>query len=237
MDKKTILITGASGGLGEAMADYFYNQGHKLILHHFEHPLKLKENDRVKHIQADLTNYTAIKDMFEALRAEEPLLDVVINNAGISKSAVSWKVDKKDWEETIALNLSAPFYIIQQAIPWMRENNFGRIINISSVVAQTGVLGTSAYAASKAGLIGLTKTLSKELISFNITVNALSLGYFNKGMIRDVPDEFREEILKTIPAKELGSPLSICKTIDFLTQQETAYITGQTININGGLYN
>jgi len=236
MDKKIIFITGASGGLGEAMAKHFYALGHQLILHHNENAISLEENNQIKHVKADLTDETEIQAMFEEIKTSFDRIDVVINNAGISKSGISWKTNSDDWSETIALNLTAPFKIVQHTIPLMRKNNWGRIINITSVVAQTGVIGTSAYAASKAGIIGLTKTLSKELIPFNITTNALALGYFDKGMIRDIPTELKEQIINTIPAKELGQPKVICKTIEFLMQNEAHYVNGQTINLNGGLF-
>jgi NAD(P)-dependent dehydrogenase (short-subunit alcohol dehydrogenase family) len=236
MDKKIIFITGASGGLGEAIAKYFLQQGHQLILHHNENPIGIEESNSVTHVKADLTNDEDLQKMFNKINNTVSHIDVLINNAGISKSSISWKTSTQDWDETIALNLTAPFKIAQRAIPLMRKNNWGRIINITSVVAQTGVVGTSAYAASKAGIIGLTKTLSKELIPFNITTNALALGYFDKGMIRDIPTELKEQIIDTIPAKELGQPAIICKTIDFLMQNEAHYINGQTLNLNGGLF-
>ena len=118
----------------------------------------------------------------------------------------------------------------------MRERKYGRIINISSVVAQAGAIGTAAYAASKAGLLGLTKTQSKELAGSGITVNALALGYFSTGMIGDVPSEMQEEIIKTIPLKKLGDPETVCKTIEWLISDESAYITCQVINLDGGMY-
>lgn len=236
MDKKIIFITGASGGLGEAMANYFLALGHQLILHHNEHPIRIDESSNVTHVKADLTDDQELQSMFDKIKGAVNHIDVLINNAGISKSSISWKTSSDDWDETIALNLTAPFKIAQHTIPLMRKNNWGRIINITSVVAQTGVIGTSAYAASKAGIIGLTKTLSKELIPFNITTNALALGYFDKGMIRDIPTELKEQIIDTIPSKELGQPKVICKTIEFLMQNEAHYINGQTINLNGGLF-
>ena len=236
MDKKIIFITGASGGLGEEIAKHFLQFGHQLILHHNENPIRIEESDQVTHVKADLTDDEDLHLMFEKISDTASHIDVLINNAGISKSSISWKTSKEDWDETIALNLTAPFKTTQHTIPLMRKNNWGRIINITSVVAQTGVIGTSAYAASKAGIIGLTKTLSKELIPFNITSNALALGYFDKGMIRDIPTELKDQIIDSIPAKELGQPKVICKTIEFLIQNEAHYINGQTINLNGGLF-
>jgi NAD(P)-dependent dehydrogenase (short-subunit alcohol dehydrogenase family) len=118
----------------------------------------------------------------------------------------------------------------------MRANGFGRIINITSVVAQTGAIGTAAYSASKAGLIGLTKTIAKEVAVNGITVNALALGYFETGMIADVPDERLQQIVSTIPMGRLGSTQTVCSAIDWLITEEAGYITGQVINLNGGMY-
>jgi NAD(P)-dependent dehydrogenase (short-subunit alcohol dehydrogenase family) len=161
---------------------------------------------------------------------------VLINNAGISKSNISWKTTAEEWNQTMAINLNAPFFLSQAVIPSMRSNAFGRIINITSVVAQTGFAGTSAYAASKAGLIGLTKTLSKELAKFQISVNAIALGYFNSGMIEDVPAEVQTELLKQVPMNALGNPEILAKTIEFLISDEAGFVTGQTLNLNGGMY-
>jgi len=149
---------------------------------------------------------------------------------------MSWKTDYDAWKETLAINLDAPFLLSKAIIPSMRSNKFGKIINISSVVAQTGAIGTAAYAASKAGLIGLTKTMSKELALNNISVNALALGYFKVGMIDDVPQEMQQAIIETIPKKELGNPSAVCKTIEWLISDEAEYVTGQIINLNGGMY-
>ena len=123
-------------------------------------------------------------------------IDAVINNAGISNNGMSWKTSGENWNNSIAVNLTGPFYISKHVIPHMRNNNSGRIIFMSSIVAETGFIGTAAYAASKAGLLGLTKTLSKELANKNITVNAIALGYFNTGMINDVSLELQGELEK-----------------------------------------
>ena len=161
---------------------------------------------------------------------------MLINNAGLSHSSMSWKTSADSWRSTMALNLDAPFYLAKFSIPFMREAKSGSIINISSIVAQTGFIGTASYAASKAGLIGLTKTLSKEVAASGINVNALALGYFNTGMINDVPEEMKETITENIPMKKLGDPATVCKTIEYLISKEAKYVTGQTINLNGGMY-
>jgi len=233
---KVILLTGASGGLGTAMSEYLHKSGYYLALHFHENMPTLAESETVQHFQADLRNPDEIEAMVDAIRSVFGRIDVVINNAGISRNGMSWKLDFEDWEESIAVNLSAPFYVCKFSIPFMREQNWGRIINISSVVGQTGYIGTSAYAASKAGLFGLTKTLSKELAAFNITSNALAFGYFDQGMIDDVSDDLKQEIITQIPMKRLGDMQSIEATLDFILNEKSSYFTGQVLNLNGGMY-
>ena len=191
---KVILITGASGGMGKELSKWFYSKGYSLALHYHIHPIEIQESSKVKLFQADLTEENQVNELVKGVIDAFGKIDVVINNAGISKSAMSWKTEVLDWKQTLALNLDAPFFMSKAVIPYMRAKKTGRIINVSSIVAQTGFIGTSAYAASKAGLLGLTKTLSKELASSGITVNALALGYFNVGMIEDVPVEMQEEL-------------------------------------------
>ena len=236
MEQKVILITGASGGMGSALAELFSNENVLLALQFNTNAIKIPESDSIAHFQANLTNESEVEKLVSQVISKFGRIDVLINNAGISKSSMSWKTDLETWRETMAINLDAPFFLSKHVIPGLRTQKSGRIINISSVVAQTGFIGTSAYAASKAGLIGLTKTLSKELSSSGITVNALALGYFNVGMIDDVPLDLQTEIISTIPAKKLGEPKTVFKTIHWLISDEGSYVTGQTINLNGGLF-
>ena len=233
---KVILLTGASGGLGSEMASYLNEQGYKLALHFNTHEVILPESETVQHFQADLMDEIQIKAMIDAVVAVFGKIDVVINNAGVSRNGISWKLDSMDWDESIAINLTAPFLITKYALPFMRKNGWGRVVNITSVVGQTGFVGTAAYAASKSGLLGLTRTLSKEVASNGITVNNLSLGYFNKGMIDEVSEELQGEIIQTIPLKRLGEPKSIFAALDFVLSNEADFYTGQTLNLNGGMY-
>lgn len=234
--EKVILITGASGGMGNALAELLASGNNALALHYNTHPVSLNESDTIAHFQADLTREDEVERMVSDVLKRFGRIDVLINNAGISKSSMSWKTDADAWRQTMAVNLDAAFYVSKAVIPTMRTQKSGRMINISSVVAQTGFIGTAAYAASKAGLIGLTKTLSKELIGAGITVNVLALGYFNVGMINDVPDDLRQIVVDSIPAKKLGSPETVYQTIQWLLTEEAGYVTGQTINLNGGMY-
>jgi NAD(P)-dependent dehydrogenase (short-subunit alcohol dehydrogenase family) len=235
MERKVIVITGATGGLGSAMVKHFEKQNVRLALHTFQQePFDVA----CEHawFKADLRDSHQIDTLIAAILANFGRIDVLINNAGISKDGMSWKLSDTDFNEVVAVNLTAPFKLIKGFLPKMREQNFGRIISISSVVAQTGVVGTAAYAASKAGLIGLTKTVSKETATCGITVNCLALGYFDVGMIDDVNPEMQAQIIQTIPQLRLGTVPTILGTIDWLITEEASYITGQTISLNGGLF-
>ena len=236
MEKKKILITGASGGMGTALTKWFLQEGYHLLLHYFDHVPQTPESENVTHHRADLRDSDQIDQMMDEIANLFGGVDVLINNAGISRSGMSWKISEDDWKDTMEVNLNAPFRLSQGVIPSMRSKKYGRIINISSVVAQTGNVGTAAYAASKAGLIGLTKTLSKELAASGISVNALALGYFETGMIADVPLDQQAQIIQGIPAGRLGSTDTVCKSVEWLLSDEAAYVTGQVINLNGGLH-
>lgn len=236
MEKKVIVITGASGGMGTALTNWFIQQDYNLVLHSHSSQITLPAAENVLLITGDLREEKTAQELIDGALERYGRIDVVINNAGISRSAMSWKTEFEAWKETMAINLDAPFLVSKAVIPHMRAQKSGSIINISSVVAQTGAIGTAAYAASKAGLIGLTKTLSKELASANINVNALALGYFNTGMIEDVPTELQAEIIKTIPMNRLGDPETVCKTIEWLIADESRYVTGQVVNLNGGMF-
>jgi len=232
---RTILIMGSSGGLGKHLTDFFADKDVRLALHYFENkPTKVPANAQL--FKADIRKEKEVKDLIDSVIKSFNTIDIIVNNAGISKSEMSWKASQQNWEDTIAINLTGPFYVAKHALPHMRENQFGRIIFMSSIVAQTGFIGASAYGASKAGLIGLTKSMAKEVANKNITVNSIALGYFNAGMINDVPAQMQEELMKQIPMNELGDPVQLAKLIEYLSTDEAAYLTGQTLNLNGGLY-
>ena len=235
MEQKVILITGATGGLGKAMVKHFETQNVSLALQYHEQELYDVKGEYAW-FQADLRNTEDISILLENVLEHFGRVDVLINNAGISRNGMTWKLDENDWNEVMAVNLTAPFLLMKGVLPSMRVNKYGRIISISSVVAQTGVAGTAAYAASKAGLLGLTKTVSKETAASGITVNALALGYFDQGMISEVSEEQQEQIRLQIPKQRLGSVDTILTTLDWLLNPAADYVTGQTISLNGGLH-
>ncbi|MDX1351283.1 MAG: SDR family oxidoreductase [Putridiphycobacter sp.] len=233
---KTILIVGSSGGLGTALTDFFIQQKCQLVLHFYTKRPEVQESENTMLISANIADEDEVKSMMKSISDRFGKLDIVINNAGVSISEISWKTKLSNWDKTIAVNLTGPFLVSKYAVPIMKSSSWGRIIFISSIVAQTGFVGTSAYAASKAGLLGLTKSLAKEVAPKGITVNAIALGYFNVGMIADVPDVLKANIVESIPNKALGDPKQLFETIQFIISENSDYLTGQTINLNGGLY-
>lgn len=233
--KRTMLIMGASGGLGKHLTEFFGNEELNLALHyHSNKPTNIPNG--AKTYQADIRDEKEIERMIKEVNADFGGVDILINNAGISKSEISWKATEDAWNDTMAINLSGPFFVAKHVLPHMRQSGFGRIIFMSSIVAQTGFVGASAYGASKAALIGLTKSMSKELANKGVTVNAIALGYFNAGMINDVPDELQQELIQNIPANSLGDPQQLAALMNYLISDKASYLTGQTLNLNGGLY-
>ena len=239
---KTLLLTGASGGVGRELIKPLADAGYNLALHYHEKIDELEaEIDRVKPkvkvacFKADLTRESDVVEMIDSINSHFGGVDVLVNNAGISLNAMSWKMDLVDWQKSLDTNLTTAFLCTKHVIPNMRKNEWGRIIHVSSVVAQIGVAGASAYAASKSALFGFTKSVAKEVANKNITVNTMSYGYLDAGMINSLSEEFQEELKNQIPQHRLGPVENVAQTILFLASPEANYITGQTININGGL--
>jgi 3-oxoacyl-[acyl-carrier protein] reductase len=241
---KNILLIGASGGLGKHLTLGLAGAGYNLALHYNDNPDKVQETSssipnkevKIMHYKADITDENSVKQMVEKVKNDFGSIDILINNAGVSINAMSWKLPLEDWNRVIAVNLTGPFLCTKYVLPVMRENNLGRIIYISSVVSQIGVAGTAAYSATKAGLGGLCKTVSKETLKNNITANIVSLGYFEAGLLYQIPEEIRNQIRESIPLKKFGDPSEIVECVLFICSDKSSYLTGQTINLNGGLY-
>lgn len=243
-NRPTLLLVGASGGVGKAIMNDLAKAGFNLALHYLSDDEALKAQQQelqalgaeVMLVKANITQEAEVEAMIQGVENHFGSIDVLLNNAGVTKSGMTWKLGADVWDETIAVNLTGPFLCIKHVLKGMRERGFGRIISMTSVVAQTGVAGTSAYAASKAGLIGMTKSIAKEVANKDITVNCISLGYFDAGMLYEIPEPLRESIRQTIPRQSFGKPEAISKTVVYLSSKESHYITGQTINLNGGLH-
>lgn len=183
-------------------------------------------------VELDLASPESIKAAF----AKAGKVDILVNNAGITKDALALRMKKDDWDAVLAINLTGAFLAIQQVLHPMMKERWGRIINISSVVAEAGNPGQTNYVASKAGLIGLTKSLAQEMASRNITVNAIAPGFIETNMTAVLSPELKENMLSHIPLKRFGRAEEIAAAVKFLASEEAGYITGHVLNVNGGMY-
>ena len=238
-DKKA-LITGASGGIGKEIARVLVEYDAEVCIsgRNVEELNGLKESlgGKCHIIQCDLSNKNEISELVS--KSEEVLgqIDILVNNAGITKDNIFLRMSEQEWEDVLNINLNSTFNILKLITKGMVKRKYGRIINISSVVGATGGAGQVNYAASKAGLIGLTKSLSQELATRNITVNCIAPGFIETPMTEKLDDNRKDIIISSIPANRIGTPKDLSSAVIFLASQESSYITGQTIHINGGLY-
>lgn len=221
-----IIITGASKGIGQFLYNKYINSGIDVI----GTCNTTSNNDLIK---LDVTNENEVIDFYNKLPISINELSL-INCAGVNANSLTKKFDINSFKNVIDVNLIGTFLMTKHALSIMLEIRFGRIINISSVVPQIGIPGTAAYSASKSALWGLSKTIAAENANKNITCNSLNLGYFNVGMIKEVPEAALEKILADIPMQKLGDPINIYNAVEFLRTSD--YITGTSLDINGGLY-
>jgi 3-oxoacyl-[acyl-carrier protein] reductase len=233
------LVTGASGGIGEAVARALHAQGAIVGLHGTRvEKLEALANDlgdRVKLFPADLSDREAVKALGQKAEADLEGVDILVNNAGITKDGLFVRMSDADWDAVIEVNLTAVFRLTRELThPMMRRRN-GRIINISSVVGVTGNPGQANYCASKAGLIGFSKSLAQEIATRNVTVNAVAPGFIESAMTDKLNDKQKEAIMAAIPAKRMGTGEEVASAVVYLASNEAAYITGQTIHVNGGM--
>jgi NAD(P)-dependent dehydrogenase (short-subunit alcohol dehydrogenase family) len=226
-----ILITGASRGIGKFFIERFINQGER-VYGTYNHTIP--EEKFLSHFsKVDISVFQEVQNWVAQLPKTSSNI-VLLNCAGTNYNAFAHKADPSKWADVIKTNLIGTFNVINSVLPAMREQNYGRIVNFSSVVAQVGIPGTSAYAASKSALWGLSKSIAIENSKKGITINNLNLGYFNIGMIGDVPEEFQAVIKSKIPTGEFGNPENIWNAVQFIIKSD--YLNGSSIDINAGLY-
>jgi len=242
---KTALITGASGGIGGAIAKALYGQGATVVLSGTRvealEALKseldsLNGTGRAFVAQANLSDSASVEGLPKA--AEEAAgagIDILVNNAGITKDNLFMRMKDEEWDQVIAVNLTAAFRLSRGVLRGMMKKRWGRIIQISSVVGATGNPGQGNYAAAKAGLVGMTKSLAAEVASRNITVNAVAPGFIQTAMTEVLTDQQKEMISQRIPAGRMGMPEEIAAAVTYLASPEAAYVTGETIHVNGGM--
>ena len=236
---KTALVTGASGGIGAAIAKALHAQGATVALSgtRAEALEKLKGGlgERVHVIPCNLSIPEEVEKLVPAAEAAMGSLDILVNNAGITRDGLAMRMKDEDWAQVIDVNLTAGFRLARAAMRSMMKRRYGRIIAITSVVGATGNAGQSNYAASKAGIIGMTKALAQELASRNVTVNAIAPGFIATPMTDTLNDKQKEAIIGKVPAGRLGTPEDVAAATVFLASAEAAYVTGQTLHVNGGM--
>ncbi len=240
----TALVTGGTRGIGRTVANALARQGYQVYFTYVSRPELAREvcaeieetGGRAESFQLDASDWDAAADFFKSEIKDKVRLDVLVNNAGITKDGLLVRMKREQWEQVLNVNLTGSFICLQQAAKIMMKQRYGRIINITSVVGQMGNAGQANYAASKAGMIGLTKSAALELAPRGITVNAVAPGFIETDMTTALTDEVRAKYLENIPAGALGSARDIASAITFLASPETGYITGQVLGVNGGLY-
>jgi 3-oxoacyl-[acyl-carrier protein] reductase len=243
MTNRTALVTGASRGIGRACALALVESGVRVAVaaRNIEQLESLAAEIRSSNREAfvvpmDLTDPESIKQAIAKTTQDFGPIAILVNNAGITKDGLALRMKKPDWDVVIATNLTGAFIAIQQVLPGMMRERWGRIINISSLVGEMGNAGQANYAASKAGLIGLTKSIAQEMGSRNITVNAVAPGYVETDMTHGLSEELKEKMLANIPLKRIGRPEDVAAAVRFLASEEAGYITGHVLDVNGGLY-
>jgi NAD(P)-dependent dehydrogenase (short-subunit alcohol dehydrogenase family) len=225
------IITGVSGGLGEYLVRTLRQDSSIIGTYYNNKPVAVYPN--VTYCHVDVKDSQSISAFTQQVSDKLDKITLV-NLAGVSLDGMGHKMKESFWDTVIDVNLKGTFLMCKSLLPYMREQKWGRIINIASVVGQVGIPGTVAYSSSKAGVTGLTRTLAVENAPMNITVNTLALGYFNTGMINEIKPEIQELLKRTIPMRQLGHPKNLISAIRFLVDSD--YTTGSIININGGLY-
>ncbi|MFL5259952.1 MAG: 3-oxoacyl-[acyl-carrier-protein] reductase [Hyphomicrobiales bacterium] len=236
---KTALVTGATGGIGEAIAKALHSQGATVALSGTRtaalDEMKERLNERVHIFACNLAKPEEVEKLVPEAEGAMGTLDILVNNAGVTRDGLAMRMKDAEWAEVIEINLTAGFRLARAAVRGMMKRRSGRIIGITSVVGVTGNAGQANYAASKAGMIGMTKALAQELAGRSITVNCIAPGFIATAMTEALNEKQREAIIARVPMARLGSPAEIAAAAVYLASDEAAYVTGQTIHVNGGM--
>ncbi len=236
---KVALVTGGSRGIGKAIVEVFSKEGAKVAFFYTkesEEIKKLEKKGEIFPINCDVRDFEAVKLAFENISKRFGPLSILVNNAGITRDALFVRMSEKDWDEVLEVNLKGTFNCTRVAIRQMMKKREGSIINISSVAGQMGNPGQANYSASKAGIVGFTKSLAREYGRYGIRVNAISPGFIETSMTEKIPEDKRKEVKSQIPLGRFGSPYEVANLALFLASDYSSYITGQVIGVNGGLY-
>ncbi len=235
------LITGGTRGIGKAIALKLKSDGYKIILNHYgaDHDdlaQQLASQENCPLYEWDISNFDDCMKHTKEIEEKYGAIDILINNAGITSDSFLHKMEKKNWDSVININLSGVFNMCRSVIEKMRERSFGRIVNISSINGLVGVMGQTNYSASKAGIIGFSRSLAMESASKHITVNCVAPGYIDTEMTQKIAEDIRKKISDSIPMKRFGKPEEIASAVAFLVRDDSGFITGETLSVNGGAH-
>ena len=241
--EKSALITGATRGIGKQIAITLAKQGYNIALNYRKENEELENTKKeieeigvqVLAVKGDVANFEDCENFVKQVIERFGQIDVLVNNAGITKDMLLIRMKKEDFEQVIDTNLVGTFNVTKNVVPYMMKARSGRIINISSVVGISGNAGQTNYSASKAGIIGFTKSLAKEIASRKILVNAVAPGFIETNMTDVLKDDVKQEIAKNIPLKRMGTAQDVANVVKFLASDDSSYITGQVINVDGGM--
>jgi 3-oxoacyl-[acyl-carrier protein] reductase len=236
---KKILVTGATGGIGKTLVQKFVSlEGNVLATGTKTEKLDAlkKEFPNINILKFDISDHSKIEEFIENVASQLVGLDILVNNAGINMDNLSLRMKDDEWKKVIDLNLGSTFFLCKYGIKKMLKNKYGRIVNITSIVGHTGNLGQSNYAASKAAIVGMSKSLAIEYAKKNITINCVSPGFIQSKMTDGIVESIKAVLTSRIPMARLGKGEDVANTVAFLTSDAASYITGQTIHVNGGMY-
>ena len=239
LEGKCALITGASGGIGGSIARALYAQGAKVALSGTRiDPLKALADDlgdRAFIVPCNLSDVASVKALPQTASEEMGGIDILVNNAGITKDNLFMRMSDDDWHQVINVNLTSTMHLMKSVMRTMMKQRFGRIINITSIVGVTGNAGQVNYAASKAGMIGMTKSFAQEIATRGITANCIAPGFIETAMTAELPENVIKNMLDAIPQGRMGQADEVAASVAFLASNEASYITGQTLHVNGGM--
>jgi len=243
MKGQTAVITGGGRGIGKAIAESFARRGANIVVADVILDIAKEAADQISSLgvktlplKADVSKAAEVSAMFESAAKEFQRVDVLVNNAGITRDGLLMRMSEEDWDAVMAINLKGTFLCCKDAVRIMAKQRYGRIINISSVVGFMGNAGQANYTASKAGVIGLTKTIAREYASRGVTVNAVAPGFIKTAMTDALPENIKNEMMKIIPLARFGTIEDVAEAVAFFASAGAGYITGQVIHVNGGMY-
>ena len=240
---KIAVVTGSAQGIGQAIATTLAQEGADVVVADLdanrceETVARIQQlGQKAMAVSVNVGDWDQVKDMIARVLKDWDRIDILVNNAGITRDGLLLRMKEEDWQSVLQVNLTGTFFCVKAVVPTMSRQRNGRIVNIASIVGAIGNVGQANYSASKAAVIGLTKTVAREYAGRNVTINAVAPGFIDTAMTQDLSDETKEALLNQIPLKRLGQPSDIAEAVSFLCSEKAGYITGHVLHVNGGMH-